>query len=161
MGDVQTQITQIIDDYEKIGGNSGIDELLNMSDKLAQLSYHFAEQCGAYKKDYNASYYIEKINVIRSTQGMVFNLKYSVAKAKLKAELENEGLTRKRLEQEGAAYTADLLLRQVNKTLERMSQRISYLKQEQNREQNADLMTNNMILILDKMVEAIRKKAYE
>ena len=82
------------------------------------------------KRDYNQSYFIRKISINKSTQGFITNKKLPKNKAETLSLIENEEIYAKEIELESMAYQYDLLLRQVNKILEAMSQRISYLKTE-------------------------------
>lgn len=124
------QISDILIHYQENSVNESIDSLLHTRDQLAVLSYRMAEICGDSKGDYNKLYFLRKIAVAKSThqiqqKGLAFN------KAEGESLLKHEQEYRKELTKEAEAYKNDILLKQCNKVLEAMMQRISYLKTEQ------------------------------
>jgi len=115
--------------YSNHGAGAGIDDLLEHRDTLAILSYGLAERAGNRFIEYNNSYFIRVVRVSKIVnamvkQGMAVNRAESEAK-----ELQQETIKNEK-DAEGAAFLADKLLKQVNKILEAMNQRISNLKQE-------------------------------
>ena len=123
------QISEILTLYAANSGGQAVDLLLRQRDVLAALSYRLAEMAGEAKGEYNAKYFQRKITVARATQrlineGMAFN------KADSKSLIENEDYYRAEIAKEAEAYKMDLLLKQVNRVLDAMSQRISFLKME-------------------------------
>jgi hypothetical protein len=128
--DTLNRITQIIDKYESSIRSQDIEGLIVLRDHLAINSYRLAQEAAELKKDYNSTYFIRKISVNKSTQGIIGEKKLPMNKATLEATIANEDIYKQEQELESAAYQLDLLLRQSNKVLEAMSQRISYLKTE-------------------------------
>lgn len=129
------QISEIIIWYGDNGHNESIDYILAQRDKLATLSFRLAEICGDSKGDYNKLYFLRKIAVAKSTsQIMQKGLAYN--KAEGESLLKHEQEYRKELTKEAEAYKMDLLLKQTNKILDAMSQRVSYMKQEMAKYEN-------------------------
>jgi hypothetical protein len=128
--DTLEQINRLIDNYEKSIGSQNLSKLLELRDRLSVWTYRLAQEATEFKKDYNTAYFIRKISVSKSTQGILNNKKVAFNKASLDALVENEDIYKEEQSLESACYTMDLLLRQSNKILEAMAQRISYLKTE-------------------------------
>lgn len=123
------QISDILTQYAANSGGQAVDLLLRQRDVLATLSYRLAEMAGEAKGEYNSKYFQRKITIARATQrlineGMAFN------KADSKSLIENEDYYRAEIAKEAEAYKLDLLLKQVNRVLDAMAQRISFLKME-------------------------------
>lgn len=115
--------------YSNKGGSADITELLTERDKLASLSYYLAEQAGNRFIEYNNYYFLRVIHVAKDARtlakgGLSWNQAEPEAKVKHQELIETEK------DAEGAAFLADKLLRQVNKILDAMNQRIAYIKQE-------------------------------
>ena len=124
------RIVEIIQSYERSISSQDIHKLIELRDLLAVNSFRLAQEAAELKKDYNSTYFIRKISVNKSTQGIIGEKKLPMNKATLEATIANEDIYKQEQELESAAYQLDLLLRQSNKVLEAMSQRISYLKTE-------------------------------
>lgn len=124
-----SEIEKIITDYSKRGDKMGPDEILKLRDRLAASSFYFASYAGELKEVYNLNYFQKKIAVLRETQNLI-KAGNPVNKSENDAMLQAEELIRKELESESNAYKADLLLRQINKVLDAMQQRISILRRE-------------------------------
>jgi len=124
------RIVEIIQSYEKSISSQDIHKLIELRDFLAVNSFRLAQEAAELKKHYNSTYFIRKISVNKSTQGIIGEKKLPMNKATLEATIANEDIYKQEQELESAAYQLDLLLRQSNKVLEAMSQRISYLKTE-------------------------------
>jgi len=123
------EIVKLIEWYKVNGGSQSISAILDCRDKLAVLSFRLAQQASESKNEYNAKYFQRKVNVARSVQRMMSeSMAYN--KADAKALIENEDYYQKEIQKEAEAYQYDLLLKQVNKVLDAMQQRISYLKGE-------------------------------
>jgi hypothetical protein len=116
------QINEIIEDYEYA---DDLDTLFNLQDKLSILSYNLVNLVCLSKKDYVFGLMRRKIGVIRSIHE---SKESSSAAKKSKAEYDNLELFEKEAEHEVSAYMYDLKLKQVNKILSAMAQKISYLK---------------------------------
>lgn len=129
-------ISKIINWYFKESSKcQDINILLASRDKLSVLSFRLAEITANEKRDYNLSYFKRKIEVCRSTQQMI-NAKMKFNQAENKALLDNEGFYKDEILKEALAYKMDVLLRQCNKILEAMNQRIAHLKDEFKRKNN-------------------------
>ncbi len=126
MVDTLKTIESILAGYYK--GNGSIDVLLDMQDKLAVHSYRLAEMSADMKSEYNGSYFMRKITISKKTQAIIRQTKTSKAQAEVEATNTSEDLLLEELNNEAEAFKYDLLLRQVNKVLSAMQQRISYLK---------------------------------
>ena len=124
------EVNKLIDSYERSIESQNLSGLIALRDRLAINSYRLAQESSEMKRDYNQSYFIRKISINKSTQGFITNKKLPKNKAETLSLIENEEIYAKEIELESMAYQYDLLLRQVNKILEAMSQRISYLKTE-------------------------------
>jgi hypothetical protein len=96
---------------------------------LAIYSFYLAEYAADKKIDYNKFMFIRKISIARQKESMTDN-KMTSTKADNKAIIASEQDYHRELESQGEAYKADLLLKQVNKIIDAIMQRISYLKQE-------------------------------
>jgi hypothetical protein len=128
--EILTRIEAIISWYKDNAATQSIDALLSERDSLAVYSYSLAELSGASKGDYNEAYFIRKVYVTRKTQQLIAKgLAYN--KAEAESLLANEAVYKDEILKESISYKYDLLLKQVNKILDAMSQRISYLKQEE------------------------------
>ena len=132
------QITEVIMAYNKNYKTLSIDELLNAKDKIVTLNFNLAEEVAAAKDSYNMGYYLRKINVVKTknayiNQGKSATAAESTAIENTRAELKAE------LEKESYAYRLDLLLKQSNKVVDALTQRISFLKVEK---KNAEYSQN-------------------
>lgn len=125
------EIKTIIDWYLEECHTAPIESLLKAQDKLSVLAWRLAEQSAEVKKQYNASYFIRKIEVNRSKQGLM-NSGKSGTQSEAESIVENEDKHKTELELEAMVYKMDLLLRQTNKVISAMAQRISYAKIELN-----------------------------
>lgn len=136
MKDTIKEIESYLADYFKNGSMKHINELLDIQDKIAIHSYRLAEMCADAKNTYNGAYFIRKVEVNRKMQAMI-GKGMSKAASQVEAESSQEGaeLSKNELETEAEAYKLDLLLGQVNRVLHSLSQRISYLKNEQPKHQ--------------------------
>lgn len=125
---VAPSISTLISDYEGTSATMPIVELLRVQDKLSTYLYRLAEEAAEAKKDYNWAYFTRKVAINRSKQALIN--KMAVNKSEIMAETENKDKLEAEITEEALAYKLDLLLRQGNKVLSAMQQRISYLKQE-------------------------------
>lgn len=109
--------------------SQNITDLLNCKDNMAINSFYLAEYAADKKIDYNKFMFIRKISIARQKEAMTEN-KMTGTKADNKAIIASEQDYHRELDSQGKAYKADLLLKQVNKIIDAIMQRISYLKQE-------------------------------
>ena len=122
-------IDQLIDWYNDNSSIAGVSELLECQDKLATLSWNLSEISGETKKDYTFKYLVRKIEVNKTAQSLIKNnVETAWNKALARSEQMNKEILESEIESEGAAYIADIKLKQVNRILSVMSQRISHAK---------------------------------
>ena len=126
------QISKVIESYNKSYRTLSIDSLLAAKDKLVTLNYNLAEDVAEAKKSYNYGYYIRKINIIKAKNRYI-NQGTSATAAEAKAMEEFAGDLKTELDREAISHRMDLLLRQSNKVVDAIQQRISYLKIESTR----------------------------
>ena len=123
------EITKQIESYQRSIGSNDINGLIELRDMLAINSFYLAQELAEAKSNYNSSYFVRKIQIEKSKQGFVKEMAYN--KATTEALIQSEELYKSELDMESIAVSLDLLLKQVNKILDAMSQRISYLRDEQ------------------------------
>jgi len=125
------EINENINNYTERGDSYSLPELLKAQDELSGYSFFFAEIVAEAKKDYNFGYLKRKIVVNRQTQS-ILDLKVETAmnKAQTKSEVQNEDLLKDELKLEALSFSYDLKLKQLNRVLSAMQQRISQAKKE-------------------------------
>lgn len=128
--DVIEEISKGIQWYFENSVKASIDVLMEFQDKMTAYSFWMAEITADQKKDYNLKYFSRKIEVAKSKQGFIKNQKSPVNKAEIDAVIENEDILKAEVEAESYTYKCDLLLKQTNKLLDAIRQRISFLKDE-------------------------------
>ena len=116
-------------------GFTDIDLIIYSQQKLSGHAYYLAEESATVKENYNAGYFMRKINVAKSKNSFI-NQGKSAAAAETAAIEKNEDFYETEMRNESHAYKLDLLLKQVNHILSAMQQRISYLKQEKQNTKN-------------------------
>lgn len=131
------EIGQLIGWYKESGSTATISELLDCKDQIATNCWNLAEHTGDAKTDYNKCYFQRKIEVARQKQE-AFGKGKTATKADVESIIKNEGLFNAEILKEGYAFKLDLMLKQANKVVDAISQRISYAKIEehQTRTQN-------------------------
>jgi hypothetical protein len=128
---IVSHITALIDSYESMIKSNDITKLIELQDELSIYSYRLAEECAEGKYNYNRSYFIRKITHQRQIQSSINSGQAtSMNKAQHFADISVQDLVDKEIENESISYTLDLLLKQVNKILDSLRQKISYLKKE-------------------------------
>lgn len=132
------QINDVIQAYNKSYKTLSIDDLLNAKDKLVTLNFNLAEEVAEAKKSYNYGYYIRKINIVKAKNRFI-NQGTSAVAAEAKALEEFAGDLKTELDREAFSHRLDLLLRQSNKVVDAIQQRVSFLKTEK---QNAEYGQN-------------------
>ena len=134
-----TEIAQIMQwYYNNAGTQNDINRLLATQDRLAALSYNLAATAGELKDEYNNSYYIRRVHQNKCKQAFI-NAGDSIGKATINAEADTKTELREEAQAEAASYKIDLMLRQVNRVLQAMQQRISHLKKEWELSQNRSI----------------------
>lgn len=131
-------ITGIINVYNKKYSTLSIDALLNCKDQLVTFNFNLAEEVAEAKRSYNMGYYIRKINVVKQKNALI-NQGNSATAAESAAIEKNEEHLKEELDREALSYRMDLLLKQSNKVVDAIQQRVSYLKVEK---QNAERSNN-------------------
>ena len=129
MSDTLEQIRKDIDFYHSNAKEISVDKLLKLKTHLTTLNYYLAEQVADMKESYNNSYYIRKISISKTKNAYV-NKSYAATKAESIATEEEAEKLETELNNEALANRLDLLLKQSNKIVEDITQRISVLKQE-------------------------------
>lgn len=137
VAELLNNIDEIIEWYSNNSSTASIKDLIYTQDKLSTYSWNLAELSGQTKEDYTYKYFIRKISVNKTAQSLVKTM--AMNKAINQSQIENKETLKAEVAAEAAAYTADLKLKQVNKILQVMQQRISYAKKlwELNKFQNA------------------------
>jgi len=132
------EIKKLLDWYDKNSGRAGINALLDAQDKIAIRSYTLAGELAEIKRNYNLSYFDRKIGFNKAKQNFIQKRKMTGTEADANANIEVEELQRVETEYETVGYRLEVLLRQLNKILSALQQRISFLKAEeiQTRSQN-------------------------
>jgi hypothetical protein len=123
------EITRLIESYRNSINSQDINGLIELRDRLAIESFYLAQDLSEAKRNYNSSYFVRKIQIEKSKQGFVKEMAYN--KATTEALIQSEELYRTELDNESIAVSLDLLLKQVNKILDAIAQRVSYLRDEQ------------------------------
>ncbi len=104
--------------------------LLRVRDHLSILSYNLASVAADMKQNYNTNYYIRKIETARKKQGLI-NSGKSAAQSETDSIVAMSDHFKNELEAEANSYKVDLLLKQVNKILDAMNQRIAFARSEE------------------------------
>ena len=129
------KIEQLIDHYENHFDKMSIDGLLNMSDKFAILNCRLGDIMVDYSHTYLKTYLDRKL----MNAGLKIGFQSSGdsnAKATDKAQLQIKGVKDKEISHEIDFMYVKEKRRSVEKLLQSIQQRISYLKQEKNRMNN-------------------------
>lgn len=106
-----------------------IEKLLAVRDRLATLSYNIAFISADFKTRYNTNYYIRKIEVAKAKQGFI-NSGKNVSQSETQSIISGAEFIKSEIEAEADSYKIDLLLKQVNKILDAMGQRIAFARAE-------------------------------
>ena len=104
--------------------------LLEFQDKMVAYSFWLGELLVNAKTDYNLKFFSKKMILSRSTQSFIKSKDMAVNKATLESTIQNEDIIKIEIEAESYAYRCEVLLKQLNKVLDTVRQRISYLKAE-------------------------------
>lgn len=129
--EVFERVASIISWYHGNCTTDDISEILKKRDQLAVLSYNVAFISADFKSMYNTSYYMRKIEVAKQKQGFINNRKMTISMAELESQISGQGYLKAEIEAEAASYKVDLLLKQINKILEAMNQRIAFARAEE------------------------------
>jgi hypothetical protein len=118
--------------YERNSTKCTIEKILNIQDKLSIRGYYLAEQLSEIKKEYNLAYFARKIEFNKAKKHYIDGGS-KIGEAEPKATLDVKDIQEEEVMYESLGYRLEILLRQLNKILDSMAQRISYLKQEKQR----------------------------
>ena len=129
------KIHELLHDYVKNNTTNSIDYLLDIQDKLCIWGMRLAEITADCKTTYNYQYFIRKIHVSKQIQNLI-KQGTRIGQASNSAIADNEEVFNAEQESESIAYKADLILKQLNKSLSAIQQRISHLKYERQNAQN-------------------------
>ena len=124
------EIQVILDWYFEHSDKANINDLLKAQDKIAIRSYTLSEELGNIKKDYNFAYFTRKIEFNKAKSHYINTKSKGVSAADVEANLDVQSLQEKEIEFESLGYKLENLLRQLNKILQSIQQRISFLKYE-------------------------------
>ena len=138
MQNVLAEIRKILDWYKVNCKTAFYIDILSAKDRLAIYSFTLAEFTADMKGEYNLAYFNRRISVLRTKQTLI-NSKTAIGKAEGDAILEHQDAYKKEMEAEADAYRADLLLRQVNKIIDAMQQRVSVLRSEMDKSQKIQM----------------------
>lgn len=133
MNQVKDALEEIADGMEWYYNNSDIatiETLLTFQDKMTVHSYRLGEIASDQKKLYNVKYFSRKIEMAKSKQGFIKNQDMAVNRSEIESLVKNEDIFKQEIESESYAIKCELLLRQTNKLLDAIRQRISFLKDE-------------------------------
>ena len=122
--------------YNQASKNGDLIKLMKAQDRLSALSYNIAQITADYKGEYNESYFIKKINHNIQKQAFI-NQGDSGVVAESNAIVKTKEEIKKEKQAEANSYRMDLLLKQINKVLSAMQQKISHLKNEYERQQRS------------------------
>lgn len=128
--DIFTEIGEGIQWYFDNSSKASPVALLEFQDKMVGYSFWLGELLVNAKTDYNLKFFSKKMSLSRSTQSFIKSKDMAVNKATLEAIIANEDIIKLEIEAESHAYRCEVLLKQLNKVLDTVRQRISYLKQE-------------------------------
>lgn len=131
MDEIITEIGKSISWYRDNVRTDSVEKLMYLKTRLVTFNYNLAEWLAAAKKSYNDAYFMRKIETAKQknaymNQSMAGNKAESAAMEDKADELQAE------LDREAEAYKIELLLRQSNKVVEDITQRISIFKIEKN-----------------------------
>lgn len=113
--------------FKENSKNCIIEDLITVRDRLAVDSYDLALLCADSFSDYNGNYFMRKIQTAKKINELV-KANTAVNKADNLAKEELEVVYETEMQSEALAHKLGLLLRQVNKVLDAMNQRISHMK---------------------------------
>ena len=130
--EVISMICDLLDWYENNYNNADIVKLLSFQDKLSLLSINLAHITALSKASYLRAYFNRKM--IFSTKKLTFiQAGEKIGTAEEKAGVQLVEVKEEEIQKEELADSLNLTLRQVNKVLSSVQQRISFLKAEWDR----------------------------
>jgi len=123
------RIEEILLWFDKNSTTSELSELMEKRDKLTVLSYGMAKDVGDSQTAYNDLYFIRRLHVSKTINKLAKE-GLAISKSEYIAVEENQDIFIAEKEKESEAFKNSLLLKQINKILEAMTQRIALLRQE-------------------------------
>ena len=118
-----------INQYHQAKESASIDGLLQIQDEIAIRTFTLADYVADYKTSFNASYFIRRIGVAKTSLNLQKNgLKMGTADNQ--ALVDNAEIYEQEQAHEATAVRLELLLKQTNIIIQAIQQRISYFKQE-------------------------------
>jgi hypothetical protein len=122
-------IEKCLDWYGEFGGTTTIELLLDLQDRLALLSVNLAEIVAVSKGSYLRVYFQRKF--VFSTKKLTFIKDgEKIGTADEKARVQIGDIKEVEIQEEEYADLLNLKMRQINRVLQAIQQRISYQKQE-------------------------------
>jgi len=122
-------IEKCLDWYGNEGSNTTIELLLNLQDKLSLLSVNLAEMVAVSKGSYLRVYFQRKFTFSTKKLAFIDNGE-KIGTAEQKARLAIGDIEEVEIQEEEYTDLLNLKLRQVNRVLQAIQQRISYQKVE-------------------------------
>lgn len=131
MDEILEEIRKSINWYRDNVKTIDVDKLMKLKSHLVTYNYNLAEGLAEMKEAYNTAYYIRKIETAKQKNAYM-NQSYAASKAESIAMEDQQERFQDEIQKESMAYQVELLLRQSNKVVEDITQRISVLKLEKN-----------------------------
>jgi len=126
------KIEKLLDWYLQHGSNTTIENLLNFQDKLSLLSVNLAHITALSKGSYLRTYFQRKFTF--STKKLTFIKDgEKIGTAEEKARVQIGDIKEVEIQEEEYTDLLNLKLRQINRVLQAVQQRISYQKNEKER----------------------------
>lgn len=129
-------VLRVIVLYSQKASTMSVNDLLIMQDELSINSYYIATYLGDKKDDYNTIYFQRKTYVSNRTQELmnqpIIGTKRAMAKnaAEIQAVNEAEDNFYEEMKAQATSYKLEKQLIQMNKILQSISSRVSWLKKE-------------------------------
>lgn len=124
------EIEECVMHYKDNYRNMPLNELHAFQDKLSALAWELGELLSEMKFEYNNAYFIRKIQTSKKVNELT-NKGLAVNKAQSEALERNEEIFQDEIEKEALAYRLDINLKQTNRILESVKQRITTLRKEE------------------------------
>jgi len=129
---LQNKILAELEWYEFESDTASIDQLLGFQDRVSIMSFNLARIAAISKGSYLRAYFNRKLD-FSTSKIKHMDLKNSAAKAEELANIETQGVRLCEIEAAQAAHIIELELKQINKVLSAVQQRISFEKAEKER----------------------------
>ncbi len=129
------EIKNILNWYYLNSASAGITDLLEKQDKLAIRACNLGEFTGELFDTFNNNMFIRKFSIAKKSLDLQ-KANLTISRADKEALVANEDIYKKEIQMQGEANKADILLRQINRVLDTMRTRISYLKSEKDNQVN-------------------------